>query len=124
MGTHTSDGCVHRAGGGTESNLVLKPHEANLNPPGISVLIGGTPADAAAAFRRVFGPKSRLGKAASTVGTAEIEQIRAVGFDVIAVPTSNFPNHGRLVHPTEGAGGFTTENLQRLSQVFHNTTGL
>jgi hypothetical protein len=121
---HNSDGCVHRVGGGDEKNLGLKPHEATLDPPGISVLIGGTPAETTAAFRRVFGPKSSLGKAARTVGTAEIEQIRAAGFDVVPVPTSNFPNHGRIVHPTEGAAGFTPQNLQRLSQVFTNTTGL
>jgi hypothetical protein len=117
-------GSVHRVGGGDAKNLSLKPAEANLNPPGISVLIGGTPADTAAAFRRVFGPKSGLGKAARTVGTADVEQIRAIGFDVIPVPTSNFPNHGRIVHPTEGAAGFTAENLQKLSQVFTNMTGL
>jgi hypothetical protein len=121
---HNSGGCVHRVGGGDEKNLGLKPHEAKLDPPGISVLIGGTPADTAAAFRRVFGPKSSLGKAVRTVGTAEIEQIRAAGFDVVPVPTSNFPNHGRIIHPTEGAAGFKPENLQRLSQVFTNTTGL
>jgi hypothetical protein len=87
-------------------------------------LIGGTPAGAAAAFRRVFGPKSSLGKAARTVGTADIEQIRAAGFDVVRVPTHNFPNHGRIIHPAEGAAGFTPENLQKLSQAFTNTTGL
>ena len=117
-------GVVHRVGGGDEKNLGLKPAEAKLNPPGISVLIGGTPADTAAAFRRVFGPKSSLGKLASTVGTAEIEQIRKAGFDVIPVPTKNFPNHGRIIHPTQGAAGFTPENLQKLSPVFTNTTGL
>jgi hypothetical protein len=118
------DGCVHRVGGGDEKNLGLKPHEAKLDPPGISILIGGTPAETAAAFRRVFGPKSSLGRAASTVGTAEIEQIRAVGFDVIPAPTSNFPNHGRIIHPRDGAAGFTPENLERLARVFTNTTGL
>jgi hypothetical protein len=87
-------------------------------------LIGGTPAETAAAFRRVFGPKSSLGRFASTVGTAEIEQIRAVGFDVIPVPTNNFPNHGRIIHPTEGSAGFTPENLEKLAQVFTDTTGL
>jgi hypothetical protein len=119
-----SEGHVHRVGGGDANNLGLKPHEARLDPPGISVLIGGTPAETAAAFRRVFGPKSSLGRAASTVGTAEIERIRAAGFDIILVPTSNFPNHGRVIHPTEGAAGFTPENLERLSQAFTNTTGL
>ena len=118
------DNFVHRVGGGDEKNLVLRPHEALLDPPGISILIGGTPAETAAAFRRVFGPKSNLGKTASTVGTAEIKHIQAVGFDVIPVPTSNFPNHGRIIHPAEGAAGFTAANLQKLSQGFTNTTGL
>ena len=116
--------CVHWVGGGDAKNLALKPHEAKLDPPGISVLIGGTPAQTAAAFRRVFGPKSTLGKAASTVGTAEIEQIRAAALDVVAVPTKNFPNHDRIIHPTQGAAGFTPENVEKLSQAFTNTTGL
>ncbi len=124
MGAHASDGWVHRVGGGDETNLGLKPHEAKLAPPGISVLIGGTPGKTAAAFRRVFGPKSRLGHAAGTVGTADIGQIRAAGFDVVAVPTNNFPNHGRLIHPTGGAAGFRPDNLQRLSRAFTDTTGL
>jgi hypothetical protein len=124
MSADNMDGCVHRVGGGDEQNLSLKPHEAKLDPPGISVLIGGTLAETAAAFRRVFGPKSSLGRAASTVGTAEIERIRAAGFDVVPAPTSNFPNHGRIIHPTDGAAGFTPENLEPLSQVFTNTTGL
>jgi hypothetical protein len=116
--------CVHRVGGGNEQNLGLKPQEANLDPPGISVLIGGTPADTAAAFRRVFGPKSALREAARTVGTAEVDKIRASGFDVVPVPTNNFPNHGRIVHPTDGAAGFTPDNVKKLSQVFADTTGL
>jgi hypothetical protein len=124
VGPGQSVGCVHRVGEGDANNLGLKPHEARLDPPGISVLIGGTPAETAAAFRRVFGPKSSLGRAASTVGTAEIEQIRAVGFDVIPVPTSNISNHGRIIHPTEGAAGFTPENLEKLAQIFTDATGL
>ncbi len=123
-GSHNIDGSVHRVGGGDEKNLALKSAEAKLVPAGISVSIGGTPAETAAAFRRVFGPKSGLGKAASTVGSAEIKQIRAAGFDVIRVPTNNFPDHGRIIHPAEGAVGFTPRNLQRLSRVFKNTTGL
>jgi hypothetical protein len=124
VSSRNMDVCVHRVGGGDEINLALKPHEVNLDPPGISVLIGGAPADAAAAFRRVFGPKSILGKAASTMGTAAIDQIRASGFDVVCIPTNSFPNHGRIIHPTDGAAGFTPENLRRLSQVFTNSTGL
>jgi hypothetical protein len=65
-----------------------------------------------------------MGKKASVVGTAAIDKIRAVGFDVIEDPTANFPNHGRLIHPTEGTAGFSDENLKRLSQVFSDQTGL
>ena len=105
------------------ATFALKPPEAKLNPPGISILIGGTPEQAAADFRRVFGPRSTLGKQATTVGTAEAHRIREMGFDVLSVPTTNFPNHGRIIHPTEGAGG-TPENLERLSKVFTSKTGL
>jgi hypothetical protein len=104
-------------------NLTLKPAEEKLDPPGISVLIGGTPEQAAADMRRVFGPRSTLGKLARVVGTAAIEAIRASGFDVIAAPTNNFPNHGRLIHPP-GIAGFTPENLARLATVFANKGGL
>jgi hypothetical protein len=110
----------HRIGGGDPSNLKLRPAEEKLNPPGFSVLIGGTPDQAAADFRRVFGPKSSLAKKAEVIGTADIAKIREAGFDVIADPSKNFPNHGRLIHPTEGAAGFNDENLERLSKVFTN----
>lgn len=114
---------VHRIGGGDASNLILKRAEEKLNPPGISVLIGGTPEQAAADMRRVFGPRSTLGKLARVVGTAEIKAIGAIGFDVIAKPTANFPNHGRLIHPC-GIAGFTPECLARLATVFVNKGGL
>lgn len=114
----------HRIGGGDASNLKLRPAEANLQPPGISILIGGTPEQAAADFRRVFGPPSSLGRKAGVVGTADLDMIRDAGFDVIEDSTNNFPNHGRLIHPTQGAAGFNDENLKRLSQAFTNKTGL
>jgi hypothetical protein len=47
-----------------------------------------------------------------------------MGFDVIPLPTNNFPNHGRLIHPTQGAAGFTRANLEQLSRVFTDTKGL
>ena len=65
-----------------------------------------------------------MGKKASVVGTADIEKIRDAGFDVIEDPTNKFPNHGRLIHPTLGAAGFTPDNLAKLSPVFTDTTGL
>ena len=114
----------HRIGGGGAGNLHLKPAEGKLNPPGISVLVGGTPDQAAADFRRVFGAHSSLGKKAAVVGSTDIDLVRAAGFDVIEDPTSNFPNHGRLVHPTDGIAGFTDENLQRLAQAFSDHKGL
>ena len=51
----SGDDVAHRIGGADASNLTLKPAEERLDPPGISVLIGGTPEQAAADFRRVFG---------------------------------------------------------------------
>jgi hypothetical protein len=57
------------------------------------------------------------------VGTAELDDIKTIGFDVIPDPSQHFPNHGRLIHPTDGAAGFTPANLARLSQVFTDTTG-
>jgi hypothetical protein len=103
--------------------LKLRPAEAHLNPPRISVLVGGTAQQAAADFRRVFGPQSSLGKKAKVVGTATLDGIRDAGFDVIEDPTTNFPNYGRLIHPTEGAAGFTDENLRQLSQAFSDPKG-
>ncbi|MFT5522769.1 MAG: RHS repeat-associated protein, partial [Pirellulaceae bacterium] len=114
---------AQRIGGGAASNLTLKPAEERLDPPGISVHIGGTPEDAAEAMRRVFGRRSTLGRLARVVGTAEIAAIRRAGFDVIPDPTRNFPNHGRLIHPC-GVSGFTPENLAELSRVFTDTSGL
>lgn len=113
---------AHRIGGA--ASLALKPHEVALDPPGISVLLGGTPELAASDMRRVFGPRSTLGRLASVVGAARVEQIRTAGFDVIPKPTGNFPNHGRMTHPTEGAAGFTPDNLNGVAQVMQETGGL
>jgi hypothetical protein len=118
-----SDLPVHRVGGGDAGNLVLKPAETRLTPPGISVLLGGLPADAASEMRAAFPNAQRLHDAAKTVGTATVAQIRAAGFDVITLPTRNLPNHGRIIHPL-GAAGFTPENLEKLAQQLTNTTGL
>jgi hypothetical protein len=45
---------VHRIGGGAVANLRLKPRERSLTPPGISVILGGTPQDAADQMRQAF----------------------------------------------------------------------
>ena len=118
-----SDLPVHRIGGGDASNLALKPAEARLTPPGISVLLGGTPPEAAAEMRSAFPNATRLLESAKTVGTGTVAQIRAAGFDVIAAPSRNLPNHGRIIHSL-GAAGFTPENLEKLAQQLTNTTGL
>jgi hypothetical protein len=113
---------AHRVGGA--ASLALRPHEASLDPPGISVLLGGTPGLAASDMRRVFGPRSTLGRLASVVGTARVDEIRRAGFDVIPKPTGNFPNHGRMVHPTQAAAGFTPDNLDGVAKIMQDTGGL
>ena len=110
---------VHRIGGADVGNLSLKSAETTLIPPGISVLIGGDSAGVAAAMRRVFGPKSSIGRLASVVGAASVADVRKAGFDLMADPTKKFPNHGRLIHPA-GESGFSPENLAALAVVFVN----
>ncbi len=117
-----SPGQIHRIGGGTVENLRLKPAEAALIPPGISVLKTPTPGEAAAQMRAAFPKAAGLHEAAKTIGTTSDSLIRSAGFGVIANPTKKLPNHHRIIHP-EGAAGFTDENLARLAQVFSNTTG-
>lgn len=112
---------VHRVGGASVANLRLKPGEAVLIPPGISTLIGGGAQSAADAMRRVYA-KSRKWRPPLTMGTATAAAIRAAGFDVIADPTPNFPNHSRVVHPN-GVAGFTDANLLQLTAAFANTHG-
>jgi hypothetical protein len=111
----------HRIGGGYFNNLRLKSAETLLKPPGFSVLTGGTPQDAARQIRDVFPNAVKLHKVAETVGSATIEEIHAVGFDVISDPTKKFPNHARVIHQ-QGLLGFTDENLEKLSKVFKETT--
>ena len=113
---------AHRIGG--SGNLVLKPQEALLNPPGISVLLGGTPEQAAADMRQVFGRRSTLGRQASVVGSALVHEIRGVGFDVVPAPTRNFPNHGRLIHPTQGAAGFAPDITDGIARIMQDKGGL
>jgi hypothetical protein len=115
-------GDIHRIGGGTVENLRLKPAEAALHPPGISVLKAPTPGEAAEQIRAAFPKAAGLHEAAKTVGTSSEELIRSAGFDIIANPTRRLPNHQRIIHP-DGVGGFTDENLAKLAEVFTNTTG-
>jgi hypothetical protein len=109
-----------RIGGGDVSNLRLKKPELKLKPPGISLLLTETPAQAAWQMRTVFGPGSRMWDLSRVVGSISAEDIEAAGFGVIPDPTANFPNHFRLTH-AQGAAGFTDPNLTGLSQGFTNT---
>jgi hypothetical protein len=115
-------GDMHWIGGGSIDNLRLKPAEAKLDPPGISVLKGDSPAVAAAQVWGAFPNATGLHEAAKTVGSTTETAIRSAGFDIIPDPTRKFPNHHRIIHP-DGAAGFDDENLERLSQVFTDTTG-
>jgi hypothetical protein len=113
-------GDIHRIGGGDIENLRLKPAEAKLNPPGISVLKGGSPYAAAGQMKAAFPNATKLHETANIVGSATEEAIRRAGFDVMPDPSRKFPNHHRLVH-TEGIAGFVDANLARLSGVFTDT---
>jgi hypothetical protein len=115
------DVVVHRVGGGTADNLVPKPDETSLVPPGISVMLGGSAAEAAAAMRRWFPRMAPRGR--TCVGSTKAGQIRQAGFDVIMNPSRRFPQHGRLTHP-DGAAGFSQDNRERLALGFTNQTGL
>ena len=118
----TPDTVVHRVGGGSVANLRLSPLDAQQTPPGISVLLHGTPQEAAAQMRRAF-PGSRKWRAtAHTVGTTTAAAIREAGFDVVPDPTTRFPNHGRLIHP-QGVVGFTDEHMVTLAATFRDTMG-
>jgi hypothetical protein len=109
-----------RNGGGAAENLRLKPRETKLKPPGISLLLTHTPQEAAAQMRAVFGPGTRMFEASHVIGTVSLDDIRAAGFDVLPVPTGDFPNHLRLIHP-DGVAGFSDANLQELSKFFVDT---
>ena len=113
---------IHRIGGGGLDNLRLKPREARSDLPGISVLEARTPPEAAEQIRAAFPQARGLMEAAKTVGSTTVDLIRGVGFDVIADPSRNLPNHHRIIHP-DGAAGFHDANLARLSLIFDDTTG-
>jgi hypothetical protein len=114
---------VHRIGGGDPDNFRLKPKEETLSPPGISVLLGGTPEQAAEQMRRAFpDPRKfhQLHQLAQVVGSATVEAILQAGFEILLDPSPRFPNHARLIHP-DGAAGFSEEGREALSEVFDNT---
>ena len=118
----TDVGDMHRIGGSSVENLRLKPREATLNPPGISLLHAPSPGEAARQIREAFPAADGLHEAAQVIGSTTVDNIRGVGFDVIPNPTKKLPNHYRLIHP-DGVAGFSDENLARLSAVFMETSG-
>ena len=103
-------------------NLRLKPREATLDPPGISLLHAPSPGEAARQMREAFPAANALHAAAQVVASATVDKIRQAGFDVFPNPTKKLPQYYRLIHP-EGVGGFTDANLLRLSAVFSETSG-
>jgi hypothetical protein len=115
------DAVVHRIGGAAVANLRLGPLDATAAPPGLSVLVGGTPHQAAARMWAAV-PSRKWLALAGTVGTTAAAAIRAAGFDVIEWPTPKLPNHARITHP-DGTAGFTDANLAVLAAAFHTTTG-
>ena len=115
------DVVVHRVGGAAVENLRLGPLDSPAIPPGLSVLAGGSPGQAAAQMRTAY-PGRKWRAAASVVASASVAAVRAAGFDVVEMPTNKLTNHARLTHPA-GVGGFTDDDLLRLAQAFQTTTG-
>lgn len=113
---------VHRIGGGNVAILRLSHLDEKQMPPGISVLLGGNPQEAAAQMRRAFPRARKWSEATHTVGTTTAAALREAGFEIVPDPTTRFPNHARLIHP-RGIAGFTGENLETLAATFQNTTG-
>ena len=120
--SEASSGDLHRIGAGGVENLRLKPQEAALTPPGISLLQAPSPREAARQLREAFPAADGLHEAAQVIGSTTVDNIRGAGFDVIPNPTKKLPNHYRLIHP-DGVAGFNDENLARLSAVFTETSG-
>ena len=103
-------------------HLRLKPREATLDPPGISLLRAPAPDEAVGQMRAAFPAANALQAAAQVVASTTVDEIRQAGFDVLPNPTRKWPQHYRLVHP-DGVAGFTDVNLLRLSAVFSETSG-
>jgi hypothetical protein len=117
-----ADRDIHRVGGSSVENLRLKPREAALKIPGISVVMPPSASAAAQQMRTEFAEIVELVVMSHSVGSTNAELIRSTGFDIIHVPSRRLPNHYRIIHPA-GATGFTDENLARLAMAFVDTTG-
>ncbi len=111
---------IHRIGGGSVGNLRLRPQEARLDPPGISVLRADSPGAVEKQMMEAFPQAARLHEATKVIGSTTAEKIESAGFRVIPNPTRKLPNHCRIVH-SDGAAGFNKENLRRLAEVFTDT---
>ena len=113
------DAVVHRMDGASVANLTLQDRDTAIEPPGLSVLAGGTPAEAATQMRRALHMIERWGSGRPImVASATVGEVRSAGFDVIPWPTRRLSNHARIVHP-DGADGFAADDLIRLSRIFH-----
>jgi len=123
VGEILADTVVHRIGGRDVVNLRLKQREEALLPPGFSVLLEGTPAEAAEQMRQAFPDPvkfAQLHQLSEVVGSTTAAAIAQAGFALLLAPSARFPNHARVIHP-DGVAGFSDANLHRLSQVFHDT---
>ena len=96
---------IRRVGGGAIDNLHLKAAERALVPPGISVLVADSPADAARQMRSAFPSAAALHASARTVGSSSAALIRMAGFDVAHARTRKFPNHSPVSSARAGWPG-------------------
>ena len=83
--SHVED--MHRIGGNSVENLRLKPREAALDPPGISLLQASSPGEAARQMREAFPAANALHDAAQVIASTTVDKIRQAGFDVLPNPT-------------------------------------
>lgn len=111
---------LYRIGGGDVSNLGLKPAEAKLNPPGISLIRANSAEEAGNIMKEAYPKATNLHADidAGKIAAITSDEIREAGFEVIHSPTKGIGDpHARLTHP-EGAAGFNAENLEKLSGKF------
>jgi hypothetical protein len=67
-GTNVGEG-MHCIGGSSVENLRVKPREAMLNPPGISLLQAPAPEEAARQMREAFPAADELHEATQVIGS-------------------------------------------------------
>ncbi|MCE3602623.1 RHS domain-containing protein, partial [Massilia sp. P8910] len=87
-----------------------------LNPPGISLIRAGSPAEAMDIWNNAFRDRPAV-----SIGEVSAKDIRAAGYDVIHDPSKKGAlreNHARLVHP-DGVDGFNS-NTDKLVPKFSN----